>query len=250
MATLGIDIGGSGIKGALIDLENGQMVTPRQRIPTPEGADPKNVSNVLKELVDYFDYRGPIGCGFPAVIQNGIALSAANVHKDWVNTNAEKIFSEATGSPVYVINDADAAGLAEMKYGAGKDFYKGTVLMITLGTGIGAAIFTNGHLLPNVEFGHLQVRGKDAEHRASDAVRKEQQLSWKKWSKRLQEVLSYMELLVSPDVIIIGGGVSKDHEKYFPYLQTKAKLIPAQFLNQAGIVGAALYAKMRSRSEF
>jgi len=150
---------------------------------------------------------------------------------------------------VYVLNDADAAGLAEMKYGVGRDFKKGTVLMVTLGTGIGAAIFTNGHLLPNVEFGHLQVRGKDAEHRASDAVRKNLDLSWKKWAKRLQEVLSYMEMLISPDVIIIGGGVSKDHPKFFPYLKTNAHIIPAQLLNQAGIVGAALYAKMRSQGE-
>ena len=249
MSVLGIDIGGSGIKGALVDVETGQLLTPRERIPTPEPATPERVAVVFAELVKKLSYEGPIGAGFPAIIQQGVAYSAANVHEEWINTNAEKLFSQQTAQPVYVLNDADAAGLAEMKFGAGRDFYKGTVLMVTLGTGIGSAIFTNGHLLPNVEFGHLKVRGKDAEHRASDAARKNQELSWKKWSKRLQEVLDYMEALVSPDVIIVGGGVSKDYQKYFPLLSTKAKLLPAQFLNQAGIVGAALYAWMRSRGE-
>jgi polyphosphate glucokinase len=191
--------------------------------------------------VKHFEWNGPIGCGFPAVVQAGTVKTAANVHEKWIGTKAASLFSDATGCPAVVLNDADAAGMAEMTFGAGKDRL-GTVLILTLGTGIGTAIFTQGCLLPNTELGHLLIRGKDAEHRASDAVRKEEDLGWKKWSKRLNEYLAEMERLFWPELIIVSGGVVKYHEKFFPLLETRAEIVPAQFLNEAGIVGAALAA--------
>lgn len=242
MAILGIDIGGSGIKGAMVDLESGEFTTPRHRIATPEGALPADVAVVVKEMVKHFNYQGPVGCGFPAVVRDGVVYTAANIDHSWIGVNANKLFSESTGCPVYIVNDADAAGIAEMTFGVGKDYQEGIVLLLTLGTGIGSAVFVNGHLLPNTELGHIEIRGKDAEQRASAAVRTKKKLSWKAWTARLQEYLSKIEMLLSPDVIIIGGGISKDSEKYFPLLKTRAKMIPASLLNQAGIVGAALYA--------
>ena len=245
MAILGIDIGGSGIKGALVDLETGEFTTPRHRIITPEGALPADVAVVVKEMVAHFEYSGPIGCGFPAIVRDGVVYSAANVDKSWIGVDANKLFSDATGCPVCTLNDADAAGTAEMAYGVGKDYQKGIVLLLTLGTGIGTAIFVDGHLLPNTELGHIEIRGKDAEKRASAAVRTKKKLSWKAWSTRLQEYLSTIEMLLSPDVIVIGGGISKDSKKYFPLIKTRAKMLPATLLNQAGIVGAALYAHQK-----
>lgn len=247
MAVLGIDIGGSGIKGGLVDLESGQLVSDRRRYPTPEKSTPQAVAEVVRRLVEDFEYQGPIGCGFPAIVRNGAAFSAANIHDSWIGTDVNALLSTATGCPVYTVNDADAAGIAEMTYGAGRDYQEGVVVMLTLGTGIGSAIFVDGRLLPNTEFGHMEIRGKIAEARASDAVRERKGLSYKKWaSRRLQEVFDRLELLLSPDVFIIGGGVSKHFDAFAPYLETRAKIIPAQLLNQAGIVGAALFARQKS----
>ncbi len=242
MQILGIDIGGSGIKGAPVDLEVGKLATDRHKISTPQPATPAAVAEVVGQLVRHFNYQGPIGCTFPAIVQHGVTLSAANVDKSWIGTNAEQLFREATGQPVRVLNDADAAGVAEMTFGAGKD-HKGVVIMLTFGTGIGSAIFTEGVLLPNTEFGHVIVRGKDAEHRAAARIRDEEDLSWKEWAERVNEYLEYMERLFSPDCFIIGGGVSRKFEKFGKYLSVRAELLPAQLGNDAGIVGAAMAAK-------
>ncbi len=242
MEILGLDIGGSGIKGAIVDTENGTMITERHRIPTPEGAKPADVAQEVGEIINFFNYQGPIGCGFPAIIQHGVARSAANVSDEWIGTNINHLLSDQCGQPVFTLNDADAAGIAEMRFGIGQEYQDSVVILLTLGTGIGSAIFTNGVLLPNTEFGHLMIRGKDAEHRASDAARQLGDLSWKKWAKRLTEYLNELEKLFSPDLFIIGGGISKKHEKFFPMLELKTKIVPAQLLNQAGIVGAAYYA--------
>ncbi len=239
MEILGLDIGGSGIKGAIIDTENGTMITERHRIPTPEGARPADVADEVVEIINFFNYQGPIGCGFPAIIQHGVARSAANVSEQWIGTNINHLLSDRSGQPVFTLNDADAAGIAEMRFGVGQEYRDSVVILLTLGTGIGSAIFTNGVLLPNTEFGHLMIRGKDAEHRASDAIRQLEDLSWKKWARRLTEYLNELEKLFSPDLFIVGGGVSKKHEKFFPLLELKTKIVPAQLLNQAGIVGAA-----------
>lgn len=241
MDVLGIDIGGSGIKGAIINTESGALITERYRLPTPEKAQPKDVAKVVAELVAHFNYRGVFGCGFPAIIRKGTAFSAANVSADWIGTDAAALFTKASGMPAYVLNDADAAGIAEMRFGAGKG-QGGVVMVVTLGTGIGSAIFVDGKLLPNSEFGHMSVRGKDAEHRASDAVRQAKNLSWKKYAARLEEVINQMDLLVSPDLIIVGGGISKQADEFLPLLKVRPKMVPAQLLNQAGIVGAAMYA--------
>ena len=239
---LGFDIGGSGIKGAPVNTKTGEMVAERHRIDTPEQSTPENVAKVLKEIVYHFKWEGPVGCGFPACVQNGIARSAANIDDSWINTNANKLFSKVTGLPVSVVNDADAAGLAEMKFGAGKG-RKGTVLLCTIGTGIGTVLFTNGMLLPNVEMGHIELNGMDAEVYSSDAARKRDVLSWEEWAGRFNEYLRMMEFLLSPDLIILGGGASKKGEKFLQFLDVKAELVPAKLLNDAGIIGAALAAK-------
>ena len=245
MQVLGIDVGGSGIKGAPVDTKTGKLLAERIRIKTPKKAEPQPVADVVAEIAKSFDWKGPIGIGFPAPIKGGVALMAANVSEKWVGTNADDLFTKTTGCDCTMINDADAAGLAEMKFGAGKG-QPGTVIMITLGTGIGTAIFYRGNLLPNTEFGHLDINGKDAEHRASDAVRQRDELSWKKYAKRLNKYLAQMEKLFWPDLFIIGGGISKESEKYIPLLTLEAPVVPAQFLNEAGIVGAALAARSGS----
>lgn len=242
---LGIDVGGSGIKGAPVNTETGELIQPRFRIPTPSPATPDAVAKTIQQLAQHFEWKGKIGVGFPAIIRAGKVYSAANIHKTWIGINLETLVSKETGCKTVGINDADAAGLAEMKFGAGKTWQQGVVLMLTLGTGVGSAIFTDGKLLPNTEFGHLKIRGKDAEVRVSDATRQRKDLYWADWADRLNEYLFTMESLFSPDLIIIGGGVSKDHEKFFPYLNTQAKIVPAEMLNMAGIVGAALAADLR-----
>jgi len=242
MTVLGIDIGGSGIKGAPVDTQQGALAADRYRIPTPQPSVPKAVAGVVAQIVQHFEWQGPVGCTFPAVIKNGVAFSAANVDKRWIGTNGQQLFQEKTGCPVLLLNDADAAGIAEMEYGAGRG-RKGVVIMLTLGTGIGSAIFVDGKLVPNTEFGHMEIRGKDAEDRASDRVRKGEELTWKKWARRVDEFLGRMEALFSPDLFIIGGGVSKKHDKWLPYLNTRAEIVPAQTLNEAGIIGAALAAQ-------
>lgn len=241
MDILGIDVGGSGIKGAPVDVTKGILTTERYRISTPKLSTPDAVADVVKRIAAHFSWKAPIGCTFPAVIKNGIAFSAANVDKSWLGFDGQTLMQEKTGCSVLLLNDADAAGLAEMEYGAGKGC-SGVVIVLTLGTGIGSAIFTDGHLLPNTEFGHMEVRGKDAEFRAASRIRKEEKLTWKKWAKRVNEFLDRMEILFSPDLFIIGGGVSRRHKLYFPFLKTKAEIVPAQFKNEAGIIGAALAA--------
>jgi len=245
MAYLGIDIGGSGIKGALVDVETGQLLTERRRMPTPDRAKPNDVADVVGDLVKYFEYTGMIGCGFPAVVQHGVAKTAANVHEKWIGTNINELIGKITGYRTFALNDADAAGIAEMAFGAGCNANKGVVIVITLGTGIGTAVFTDGRLVPNTEFGHMKIRGKDAETRASDAARQKKEMSWKKYAARLQEYLVEMENLFWPDLFIIGGGISKKADEFFPLLRIRTKIVPAQLLNQAGIVGAAVYASQQ-----
>lgn len=244
MATgvLGIDIGGSGIKAAPVDPGTGELLAPRMRIPTPEGAKPMPMAKVVAELARQFQWTGPIGCGFPAVIRKGVAYSAANIHKSWLGMNVSELFAAETACPVTVVNDADAAGLAEMKFGAGKDFPKGVVIIVTIGTGIGTPVFVNHQLLPNTELGHIEIRGKDAETRTSDAIRQQNDWSWKKWSKRFDEYLNTLERLLWPDVFILGGGASKQFDEFAPFLSVHAQVIPARLLNMAGIVGASLAA--------
>jgi len=242
MKILGIDVGGSGIKGAPVDIATGKLTAERLRIKTPNGAEPQPVADVVAEIAKSFDWDGPIGIGFPAPIKTGVAMMAANISENWVGTNADELFTKTTGCPSTTVNDADAAGLAEMEFGAGKG-QPGTVIMITLGTGIGTAIFHRGKLLPNTEFGHLDMKGRDAEHRASDAVRQLEDLSWKKYARRLNKYLAEMEKLFWPDLFIVGGGISKKSEKYIPLLTINTPVITAQFLNEAGIVGAALAAR-------
>lgn len=247
MTILGIDIGGTGIKGAPVDVETGTLLAERFRIETPQPALPNSVADVVEQIAAHFEYKGPAGITFPSVVKNGVTYTAANVDKAWVGTNAGELFSQHLGGPVTVVNDADAAGVAEMRFGAGRD-RKGVVIMITLGTGIGSAVFLDGKLLPNTEFGHLQIRGKDAEKRASEKVREDKDLSWKKWSESLNEFLEQMERLFSPDLFIVGGGISKKSEKFFPYLATKTEvvIVPAQMRNDAGIIGAAYLAQQQS----
>ena len=239
MQILGIDVGGSGIKGAPVDTETGQLLAERVRIKTPKNGEPQPIAEVFNQIAQSFSWNGPIGIGFPAPIKGGVALMAANVSEKWVGTNADALFSKITGCDCIMINDADAAGLAEMTFGAGRG-QPGTVILLTLGTGIGSAIFHRGQLLPNTEFGHLEIKGEDAEFRTSDAARQREDLSWKKYAKRLNKYLETMERLFWPNLFIIGGGISKESEKFLPYLTIETHVVPAQLLNEAGIVGAAL----------
>lgn len=242
MKILGIDIGGSGIKGAPVNTKKGELLAPRYRIPTPQPSKPKAVAKVVGQITRHFDWKGPVGVGFPAVIQHGVARTAANIHKSWINTDAAALFGEATGCPVTVVNDADAAGIAEMNFGAGMG-RDGVVLLVTIGTGLGTSVFVDGHLLPNTEFGHIEIDCEDAELMASDAARKEHGLSWKNWAARFDNYLLRLEALFWPDLIILGGGVSKKHSKFIPCLTVRADVLPAETLNEAGIIGAALAAR-------
>lgn len=245
MHILGIDIGGSGIKGAPVDTTNGTFLEERHRIPTPQPSVPEDVCNVVAEIAQHFNWKGPIGCTFPAIVKHGVVYSAANVDKSWIGTDGQALIQHKTGCQAVLLNDADAAGIAEMEYGAGKG-RKGVVIMLTLGTGIGSAIFIDGVLLPNTELGHLEIRGKDAEERASDRIRQEKELSWEKWAEKVDEYLQRVEFLFSPDLIIVGGGVSKKHDRFLPLLHTQTQIVPAELLNDAGIVGAALATRWRS----
>ena len=239
MHILGIDVGGSGIKGAPVDTDTGQLLAERLRIKTPKNGEPEPIAEVVNQIAQSFNWNGPIGIGFPAPIKGGVTMMAANVSEKWVGTNADALFTKVTGCDCTMINDADAAGLAEMTYGAGRG-QPGTVIMVTLGTGIGSAIFHRGQLIPNTEFGHLEIEGEDAEFRASDAARQRDDLSWKKYAKRLNKYLKTMEKLFWPNLFIIGGGISKESEKFIPLLTIDTHVVPAQLLNEAGIVGAAL----------
>jgi polyphosphate glucokinase len=238
----GIDIGGTGIKGAPVDVAGGKLTAERRKLPTPNPAKPDAVAEVVSELVKSFDWTGAIGLTFPGVVADGEIRTAANLDADWIGVNARELFGRATGQLVTVINDADAAGVAEMKFGAGVG-KNGTVLMLTLGTGIGSALFIDGVLMPNTEFGHIEIRGKDAERRASEHAREERDLSWGKWAGHVDEYLEHMEALLSPSLIIIGGGISKKSDKFLPLLTgLRAPVVAAGMLNDAGIVGAAMAA--------
>jgi polyphosphate glucokinase len=239
MHILGIDVGGSGIKGAPVDTKTGELIAERVRIKTPEKAEPTPVAEVVAQIARSFEWKGPIGIGFPAPIKGGVAMMAANISEKWIGTNADELFTKITGCACTMINDADAAGMAEMAFGAGRG-QVGTVIMVTLGTGIGSAIFYRGKLLPNTEFGHIEIEGEEAEARASDAARQRDDLSWKKYAKRLNRYLKTMEKLFWPDLFIIGGGISKESDKFLPLLTVDIHVVPALLLNEAGIIGAAM----------
>jgi len=239
---LGVDVGGSGIKGGIVDLDAGRLITERHRIPTPRPATPKAVAKVVRQLSDHFDWDGPVGVAIPTIVRRGVVHSAANIDPSWLGEDAVKRFSKALGRPVWVLNDADAAGLAELHFGHARDYADGVVILLTFGTGIGSAIFVEGELLPNSELGHLNLRGDEAEHWASAKVREEEGLSWEEWAGRVNAYLEHVEFLFSPDAFIIGGGVSRRSELFFPYLKTSARIIAADLENRAGVVGAAWYA--------
>lgn len=238
---LGIDIGGSGIKGAPVNLETGALATKRLRIETPKKSTPENVAKVVAQIVSHFAGQigdGPIGITIPAVVTHGQTRSAANIDKSWIDAPAEKIFENELGRDIYLVNDADAAGAAEAHYGAAKD-HPGLVILTTLGTGIGSAIIHRGVLVPNSELGHLEIDGHDAESQAAASVKEKLGISYEKYAKRLQRYYQEVEKLFSPDLIVVGGGVSKDSAKFLPFLKLNAEIVPAKLLNQAGIVGAA-----------
>ncbi|MFJ9039349.1 polyphosphate--glucose phosphotransferase [Streptomyces sp. NPDC102406] len=245
MKIFGVDIGGSGIKGAPVDLERGDLAQERFKVLTPHPATPEAVAEGVKQVVDNFDVRPErVGITFPGVVTGGSTIrTAANVDKNWIDVDARALLSaELGGLPVTVLNDADAAGVAEMQFGAGKD-RKGTVLLLTFGTGIGSALFSDGVLVPNTELGHLELDGHDAERRASTKVKEDHDMSWEHWAQRVQKYLAHVEMLFSPDLFVIGGGVSRKAHKFLPLIEgIKAEIVPAQLQNNAGIVGAAMAA--------
>jgi len=236
-----VDIGGSGIKGCLVDLEAGQLIGERLRIETPQPATPDPVYAVVAQIVDSFGWTERIGVTFPGVLKHGVAHTAANVDKSWIGTDVDAGLSKLIPGSVVTLNDADAAGIAEMRYGAGRQ-ESGVVLMLTFGTGIGSALFVDGHLVPNTEFGHIQVDGEDGERRASASAREREDLDYPKWAKRVDRYLDVLEAGLWPDLIIVGGGVSKKAHKWVPLLTTRTRVVPAELQNDAGIVGAALAA--------
>ncbi|GAA3927642.1 ROK family protein [Streptomyces gulbargensis] len=244
MNVFGVDIGGSGIKGAPVDLERGALTEERHKVLTPQPATPDGVAGCVAEVVEHFGWSGPIGVTFPGVVTGSTIRTAANVDKGWIGVDAARLIGERVGGlPVTVLNDADAAGLAEMTFGAGRG-RTGTVIMLTLGTGIGSALFVDGRLVPNTELGHLELKGHDAEKRASAKAREDEDLSWEHWAtRRLQKYLAHVEMLFSPELFIIGGGVSRKPDKFLPLIEDiRAEIVPAQLQNNAGIVGAAMAA--------
>ncbi|MDI5964028.1 ROK family protein [Streptomyces sp. SL13] len=243
MNVFGIDIGGSGIKGAPVDLERGDLAQERHKVLTPHPAEPDSVLAAVKEVVGHFEWSGPVGVTFPGVVADGVTRTAANMHPDWVGLNVGKVLGDALGMPATVINDADAAGMAEVSFGAARG-HGGTVIVLTFGTGIGSAVFVDGRLLPNTELGHLELRGHDAEHKASSKAKEVEELSWKHWAHRVSKYLAHVEMLFSPDLFVIGGGVSRKAEKFLPLIEgVRAEVVPALLQNNAGIVGAAMAAK-------
>ena len=244
MQIFGVDIGGSGIKGAPVDLDRGELTQERCKVLTPHPATPDGVADGVKQVIDHFGWTGPVGLTFPGVITGGATVrTAANVDRSWVDTDARALFGARLGGlPVTVVNDADAAGVAEMQFGAGRD-RRGTVILLTFGTGIGSAVFTDGLLVPNTELGHLELHGHDAEKRASSKAKDDHELSWEHWAHRVQKYLAHVEMLFSPDLFIIGGGVSRKAEKFLHFIEgIKAEIVPARLQNDAGIVGAAMRA--------
>ncbi|MBW0017901.1 MAG: ROK family protein [Mycobacterium sp.] len=236
----GIDVGGSGIKGAIVDLDTGQLIGDRIKLLTPQPATPSAVAKTIAEVVNGFGWTGPLGVTYPGVVTHGIVQTAANVDRSWIGTNARDIISgELNGQRVTILNDADAAGLAEERYGAGKG-NSGLVVLLTFGTGIGSAVIHNGTLIPNTEFGHLEVGGKEAEHRAASSVRDKNDWSFEKWAKQVTKVLVAIENAIWPDLFIAGGGISRKAEKWVPLLENRTPVVPAALQNTAGIVGAAM----------
>jgi polyphosphate glucokinase len=238
---IGIDIGGTGIKGAPVNIETGELTAPRFRIDTPKGAHPDDVAKVVKQVADHFRVFGPIGITFPGVVLKGVVETAANVAKAWKGLDADTMFSELLNRPVHMMNDADAAGAAEMRFGVGR-YHRGVVVMITLGTGIGSAVFNNGVLLPNTELGHIEIDGADAELLAAGRIRDSMKLSWKDYAKRVQKYIRRLDALLWPELVIIGGGISKESDKWLSNVDVRCPVAVARLLNNAGIVGAALTA--------
>lgn len=239
---LGVDIGASGVKGAIVDVNTGDLLTERIRFETPQPSTPEAMAEIFSQLLQELNWKkGPIGCGFPAIIKKGVALSAANIHSAWIGVDIEKLFHDVSGCPVKVINDADAAGIAEMLFGVGQG-EQGTVILITIGSGLGSALFTDGVLVRNTEFGHFYLEGVLAEHYASESARKKYNLSWEEWGERFNKYLLHLDRLMSPDLIIIGGGTSKRWELYSHLITVNTRVIPATYLNKAGAIGAAYYA--------
>ena len=235
----GIDIGGSGMKAAPVDLATGELVDDRFKILTPQPATPDAMADVVRQLVDHFGHRGRVGVTFPGVIRRGVALSAANLDPSWIGTDVDALFTAAADCDVHVVNDADAAGLAEVRYGAGRD-RSGVVLVLTFGTGIGSGLFTDGVLVPNTELGHLELDGEDAEKRAAARARDREGLSWKDWAARVERYLRHVVGLFTPALIIVGGGASRKADKWLPYIDVDCEVVPAALTNEAGIVGAAI----------
>jgi polyphosphate glucokinase len=240
----GIDIGGSGIKGALVHTATGELATERVRIATPQPATPDSVAAVVAQIIEHAEWHGVIGATFPAVIQHGVARSAANVDHSWIGTDVDALFTKAIGEDVIVLNDADAAGIAEARFGAARDV-AGVVILLTFGTGIGSALLVDGKLVPNTELGHLELDGHDAETRAAASVRDREKMPYKRWAKRVSRYMSHVEKLFTPDLFVVGGGVSKDSDKWVPYLELHTPIKPAQLQNNAGIVGVAMAAAER-----
>lgn len=238
---VGVDIGGTGIKGAPVDVAAGTLTTDRVRLLTPSPATPEAVAGVVGEVLAQVGAPGAVGLTLPAVIRQGTVETAANIDESWIGVDAVSLFAQATGRPVAVVNDADAAGLAEVRFGAGRG-HDGVVVLVTLGTGIGSAVFVDGSLVPNTELGHLHLHHGDAEDWAAESVRESDELSWKKYARRLQDYLELLQRLLWPDLIIVGGGVSKKADKFLPLIDLRTEVVPAQLLNDAGIVGAALSA--------
>ncbi len=242
MDVFGVDIGGSGIKGAPVDLKRGELTEERFKILTPKPATPDAVADSVREVVANFGWSGPVGVTFPGVVVDGTTCTAANVAEEWVGVDAAGLLGERLDSPVTVLNDADAAGLAELHYGAARG-RRGTVVVLTFGTGIGSAVFTDGKLVPNTELGHLELQGHDAETRASTRAKDEEDLSWQRWARRVQRYLAHVEKLFTPELFVIGGGVSRKADKFLPLIEgVSAEILPAQLQNNAGIVGAAMAA--------
>jgi len=241
---VGIDIGGTGIKGALVDVGSGELASARAKVDTPSGGRPADIVKAVVGLVEGLGAEAsgaPIGVTFPAIVRHGRTMSAANVSKEWIGLDAEALFERALGADIRFVNDADAAGYAEARYGAARDV-AGLVILTTLGTGIGSAFLHDGVLIPNSELGHLEIGGKDAERRASNAVRERRKWSWKRWAKELQRFYTTVEFLFSPELFIVGGGVSKSHEEFLPLLRLGTPIVPAAQRNNAGILGAAALA--------
>ncbi len=241
---IGIDIGGTGIKGGLVDLSTGELISERVKLPTPAGGRPDDIVETTKVIVSRLaveDPSAPVGVAFPAIVNRGITMSAANVSKKWIGLHAEELFETGLGRSIHFVNDADAAAYAESRFGAAKD-RDGLVILTTLGTGIGSALIYNGVLIPNAELGHLEIDGADAESRASYAAKEREGLTWEKWAKRLQRYYSHVEFLFTPDLFIVGGGVSKNYQEFMPLLDLKTPMVPAVHRNNAGILGAAALA--------